>query len=177
MASEVREGTAFPPLPLEEWEDTKEALHRYVEIAGKVKLGYSPFRNHWWHVPLYVSTRGLTTGPIPYGHVTFDISFGLLDNRLVVSTSEGEGFAFALDDLPVAEFHRKLFDGLRFLGLDLSINVTPFDLDDEQTLAENTFHCVCDREYAGRYWRVLAQVDQIMEAFAGRYRETRCVAP
>jgi Family of unknown function (DUF5996) len=142
-----------------------------------VRLGYSPFRNHWWQVPLYVSTRGLTTGPIPYGHVTFDISFGLLDNRLVVSTSEGEGFVFALDDLPVAEFHRKLFDGLRFLGLDLSINVTPFDLDDEQTLAENTFHCVCDREYAGRYWRVLAQVDQIMEAFAGRYRETRCVAP
>jgi hypothetical protein len=61
--------------------------------------------------------------------------------------------------------------------LNPSINVTPFDLDDEQTLAENTFHCVCDREYVGRYWRVLAQVDQIMEAFAGRYRETRSTSP
>ena len=104
-----------------------------------MKLGYSPFRNNWWHVPLYVTTRGLTTGPIPFGHVTFEISFDLQDNRLVVSMSEGEGFAFALDDLPVAEFYRKLFDGLRFIGLNLSINVTPFDLDDRQRLAENTF--------------------------------------
>ena len=137
MASEVRQGTAFPPL--EEWEDTKETLHRYVQMAGKLKLGYAPFRNHWWHVPLYVSMRGLTTGPIPFGHVTFEISFDLQDNRLVLSASEGEGFAFALDDLPVAEFYRKLFDGLRFVGLNLSINVTPFDLDDRQRLAENTF--------------------------------------
>lgn len=79
----------MPPLPLDEWEETKETLHRYAQIVGKVRLEYSPFRNHWWHVPLYVSTRGLTTSPIPYGHTTFEISFDLLDNRLAVSTSEG----------------------------------------------------------------------------------------
>src|SRR3712207_8612900 len=67
-------GYVFPPLPLDEWEDTKETLHRYVQIVGKVRLESSPYRNHWWQVPLYVSTRGLTTGPIPFGNITFERS-------------------------------------------------------------------------------------------------------
>jgi hypothetical protein len=159
----------LPPLPLEDWKDTKETLHLYAQIVGKVRLEYSPFRNHWWHVPLYVSTRGLTTSPIPYLNITFEISFDLMDNRLAVSTSEDEGFAFAMDDLPVAEFYRRLFDGLGALGIDLSINPKPFGLEDERTLEEDTFHCVCEREYVRRYWRVLVQVDQIFKEFAGRF--------
>ncbi len=166
-ASEV--GEPFPPLPLEEWEETKETLHRYVQIVGKVRLRLAPYRNHWWHVTLYVDTRGLTTGPIPYGHAIFEISFDLMDNRLVVSTSEGGGFSFLLDDLPVAGFYRRLFDGLGALGMDLSINDKPFDLEDEQTLAEDTFHRVCDREHVRRYWRVLVQVDGIFKEFSGRF--------
>jgi hypothetical protein len=169
MASELSAGPAFPPLPLEEWVESKETLHRYAQIVGKVRLEYSPFRNHWWHVPLYVTTRGLATSPIPYRNITFEISFDLMDNRLVVSTSEDEGFAFAMDALSVAEFYRRLFDGLGALGIDISIDPKPFDLDDEHTLDENTFHCVCDREYVRRYWRVLVQVDQIFKEFAGRF--------
>jgi hypothetical protein len=169
VASESRAGSVFPPLPLEEWEDTKETFHRYAQIVGKLRLEYSTFRNHWWHVPLYVTTRGLTTSPIPYHHMTFEISFDLLDNRLAVSTSEGGGFAFVMDDMAVAEFYRRLFDGLGALGIDASINTRPFDLDDEHALDENIYHCVCDREYVRRYWRVLVQVDQIFKEFAGRF--------
>jgi hypothetical protein len=169
VVSDPRTDLVFPPLPLEEWEDTKETLHRYAQIVGKVRLACSPHRNHWWQVPLYVSTRGLTTSPIPYGNITFEISFDLVDNRLVVSTSEGGNFAFHLDDMPVAEFYRRLFDGLGVLDINLSINTRPFDLDDEQALDANTFHCVCDREYVRRYWRVLVQVDRIFEEFAGRF--------
>jgi hypothetical protein len=162
-------GSVFPPLPLEEWEETKETLHRYAQIVGKVRLEYSPFRNHWWHVPLYVTTRGLTTSAIPYRNLTFEISFDLMENRLVVSTSEDGGFAFAMDDLPVAEFYRRLLDGLSALGIDISINTRSYALDDEHTLEENTFHRVCDREYVRRYWRALVQVDQIFKEFAGRF--------
>jgi hypothetical protein len=92
-----------------------------------------------------------------------------MENRLVVSTSEDGGFAFAMDDLPVAHFYRRLFDGLGALGIDVSINTRPYALDDERTLEENTFHCVCDREQVRRYWRVLVQVDQIFKEFAGRF--------
>jgi hypothetical protein len=169
MASESGAGYMFPPLPLEEWEESKETLHRYVQIVGKVRLVRSPFRNYWWQVPLYLTTRGLATSPIPYGRMTFEISFDLMDNRLVVSTSEGEGFAFAMDDLPVAEFYRRLFDGLGALGVEVSINSKAYELGDEYTLEENTFNCVCDREYVRRYWRILVQVDQVLKEFAGRF--------
>ena len=169
MTQEYQTARALPPLPLDEWEDTKETLHRYCQIVGKIRMELSPFRNHWWHVTLYVTTRGLSTGPIPYGNMTFDISFDLLENGLEVTTGEGGAFAFALDDLPVAGFYRRLFDGLRSLGIDAAINARPFGLDDEQTLDNNTFHCVCDREYVRRYHRVLSWVAQVFNEFAGRF--------
>jgi hypothetical protein len=162
------EAPTLPPLPLKGWEDTKETLHRYCQIAGKVRMEYSPYRNHWWHVTLYVTTRGLTTGPIPYGRTTFDISFDLLENRLAVTTGEG-AFSFALNDLPVAEFYRRLFEGLRSLEIDASINPVPFRLDDEHTLDANTYHCTCDEGYVRRYHHVLAWVDQVFKEFAGRF--------
>ncbi len=179
MAGPV-EGSAveqtFPPLPLEEWEDSKETLHRYAQVVGKIRLRYAPFMNHWWHVTLYVSPRGLATGPIPYGHTTFEISFDLIDNRLAVSTSEGSGFSFALDDLPVAGFYGRLVEGLGALGIHVSINTNPFDLDDEHPLDENVFHHACDRDYVGRYARVLGEVDQVFKEFAGRFNG-KCVLP
>lgn len=150
-------------------EDSKETLHRYAQVVGKIRLRYSPFMNHWWHVTLYVSPRGLTTGPIPYGHATFEISLDLLDNSLIISTNEGGGFSFALDNLPVAGFYRRLVEGLGALGIHVSINTNPFDLDDEHPLDENVFHRACDRDYVGRYARVLGQVDQVFKEFAGRF--------
>ncbi len=159
----------LPALPLEEWEDTKETLHRYCQIVGKIRMELSPYRNHWWHVTLYVTPRGLTTGPIPYSAGTFDISFDLLDNRLVVTTSEGGKFGFAIDNLPVAEFYGRLIGGLRSSGVEISINTEPFKLDDEHTLAENTYHCSCEQSYVHRYHRVLSWVDQVFKEYAGRF--------
>jgi hypothetical protein len=172
MTQEHLMARALPPLPLGDWEDTKETLHRYCQIAGKVRMGLSPFRNHWWHVTLYVTTRGLSTGPIPYGpfgSATFDISFDLLENKLAVTASDDDGFSFALDELPVAGFYLRLFDGLRSLGVDAAINTKPFGLDDEYTLDENTLHGVCDREYVRRYHRVLLWADGVFKEFAGRF--------
>jgi hypothetical protein len=132
-------------------------------------MGLSPFKNHWWHATLYVTIRGLSTGPIPYGNSTFDISFDLLENRLSVTTSDEGAFYFGFDGLPVSEFYRRLFDGLRSLGIDAAINTKPFDLGDEETLDNNTFHCVCDREYVRRYHRILSWVAQVFNEFAGRF--------
>ena len=163
---------ALPPLPLDDWEGTKETLHRYCQIAGKVRMELSPFRNHWWHVTLYVTTRGLSTGPIPYGpygSATFDISFDLHENKLAVTTSDDDGFYFTLDNLTVAEFYRRLFDGLHSLGIEITINTKPFALDDEYTLDEDTFHGVCEREYVRRYHRVLSWADGVFKEFAGRF--------
>jgi hypothetical protein len=172
MMQEHFTARALPPLPLDEWENTKETLHRYCQIVGKVRMALSPFRNHWWHVTLYVTTSGLSTGPTPYGpygSATFDISFDLLENKLAVTANDEGEFSFAFGDLPVAHFYRRLFDGLRSLGIDVAINTKPFDLNDEYTLDENTFHRVCERKYVRRYHQILSWVDQVFKEFSGRF--------
>jgi len=169
MRSTFLSEVELPPLSLEQWEDTKETLHRYCQIVGKVRMELSAFRNHWWHVTLYVTPRGLTTGPIPYSKGTFEISFNLLENRLVVTTSEGELFGFAIDNLPVAEFYSRLMGGLDSLEIDVSINTEPFDLDDEHTLASDTYHRSWNRSDVQRYHRMLTWTDQVFKEFAGRF--------
>ena len=101
--------SALPPLPLEDWKDTKETLHRYVQIVGKVRLEHSPFRNHWWHVTLHVDPWGLSARHMFSGELAFEISFDLITHKLNVVTGAGNRASFALGDgLCVAEFYGKL---------------------------------------------------------------------
>jgi hypothetical protein len=100
-----------------------------------------------------VGVRGLTTGPIPYGRTNCGVELDLMNNRLEARTGMGGSLGFALDDLAVADFYGKLVDGLAALGVDLSIDPRPFDLDDEEPLDRNYRYRACDREYARRYWR------------------------
>ena len=169
MTSADRSLAMLEPLPLDEWEGTKETLHRYAQVVGKIRLENAPFKNHWWHVTFYVGTRGLTTGPIPYGATNFEVELDLLNNRLEARTGTGGAFGFALDDLPVASFYRKLVEGLSVLGIEASINPTPFDLPDEQPLDRNVLHRTCDAGYARRYWRILVWTTNVFERFAGRF--------
>ena len=116
----------LPPLPLEEWEPTKNTLHLWLQIVGKMRMASSPPRNHWWHVPLYVDVRGLTTRLLhgPDG-VSFEIDFDFVEHRLVVRTSRGEEESFPLvDGLTVSDFDRKLHETLAGLGVDVEIKET-----------------------------------------------------
>src|SRR3954465_3693854 len=80
---------AWPPLPLAEWAATKDTLHMWTQIVGKIRMELTPPVNHWWHVPLYVTASGLTTSPVPYGHRWFEIEFDFLQQRLVIRTDNG----------------------------------------------------------------------------------------
>ena len=159
----------FPALPFDEWESTKATLHRYAQIVGKMRLGSGAPLNHWWNVTLHVSPRGLSTGPDPYGWLTFGVDFDFVTHELKVSTSDGGAFSFALEDgLSVADFYKKLFSGLETLGIELSINTDPFDIGGEP-LDKDRQHASYDKEYVERYWRILMRVDQVFKQFAGQF--------
>src|SRR5581483_11494979 len=85
----------WPALPLAEWEPTYHNLHMWSQIVGKVRMALTPRINHWWNVPLYVTARGLTTSPIPYGREAFEICFDFLDHKLVVDRCDGRGESLA----------------------------------------------------------------------------------
>jgi hypothetical protein len=159
----------FPALPFDEWEVTRETLHRYVQIVGKVRLGCCAPLNHWWNVTLQVSSRGLSTGPNPHGGQIFEVDLDFVSHELKVFTSEGGGFTCTLEDgLSVAEFYKRLFSGLEALGIGLSINTDPFDIGGEP-LDQDVRHASYDKGYVQRYWRILVGVDQILKEFAGRF--------
>jgi hypothetical protein len=163
--------TALPELPLESWEHTKNTLHLWSQVVGKVRMACSPPRNHWWHVTLFVDVRGLTTRRLhaPEGR-TFEIVFDFVDHRLVVRTSEGAVESFALEDgLSVARFDEQLHALLRGLGLDVPIREVPFGVPMTTPFPDDTEHASYDRDAVVRYWRILAWTDWVFEEFAGWY--------
>ena len=97
---------AWPALPLNEWRATRDTLHMWTQIVGKVRMELTPLVNHWWNVPLYVTARGLTTSPIPYRDRDFQVDFDFIDHRLIIATSKDETVTMALEPKSVAEFYR-----------------------------------------------------------------------
>jgi Family of unknown function (DUF5996) len=125
----------FPPMPLAEWQDTKQTLHRFLQIAGKVRLAQSPLRNHWWNVPFHLTARGLTSRSMG-ADTFFTIDFDFVRHLLRVECSSGQSVSFALTDLSVAGFYRQLLNALASVGHPVRIaRPVPFDLADRTTSA------------------------------------------
>lgn len=158
----------FPPMPLAEWQDTKQTLHRFLQIAGKVRLGQSPLRNHWWNVPFHLTARGLTSRPMG-ADAFFTIDFDFVQHLLRVECSTGQQVSFPLTQLSVAGFYRQLLDALASVGYQVQIaQPAPFDLADSTPFAEDEQHAAYVAEHANRYWQILGQVSLVLEEFAGR---------
>jgi hypothetical protein len=161
---------AWPALPYEEWEPTKQTLHRYAQIVGKIRMALVPFRNHWWHVTLLPATRGLTTGPMPAGERDVEIRFDLLDHRLSIETSDGNERRLELGRRPAcADFYRDLFAALDALGVDVEIRAEPFDLGESPAFADDTIHDSYDAGAVTRFWRMLVATEHVLAEFASRF--------
>ncbi|HEV7643828.1 MAG TPA: DUF5996 family protein [Pyrinomonadaceae bacterium] len=160
----------FPSLPLENWRPTKNTLHLYLQIVGKIRLKLFPRINHWWHVPLYVSPRGITTRPIPYHSGNFEIEFDLRDHVLRIKCDSGDHREFALHDgLTVAEFYGRVFENLNALGIEVKIWAVPYEAPSKTPFAEDMENMSYDKEYIERFHRILVSVNNIFEEFRGRF--------
>ena len=166
---------AFPPLPLEDWEATKDTLHLYLQVIGKLRLKLMPRRNHWWNVTLYVNSRGLGTGPMPYKFYTVEIDFDFIDHQLHIRTSTGASESFGLQDgLSVSSFYTQVMKALEVLGIHQEILSKPYDNKSTVPFAQDHTHATYHPEQVNRYWRVLVTVDQVMKEFSGRFYGKVC---
>jgi hypothetical protein len=158
----------WPALPLEDWRPTKETLHRYCQLVGKVRMALAPFANHWWHVTLRIGTRGLTTGPMPVGDGrTAQITLDFVDHVVDVSDSVGNARRFDLTHpLACADFHDRLFAALEALDIRVDIDPRPYDLAGEALSADRE-HDTYDAQAVARFWRALASSALVLEEFAG----------
>jgi Family of unknown function (DUF5996) len=156
---------AWPELSLAAWSDTCATLHLWTQIVGKIRLAQTPWLNHSWHVVLYVTPRGLTTSPIPYGGRSFQLDFDFIDHVLRVSTSDGGRNEVKLFPRSVADFYQTVMQSLSELGIEVRINELPNEIVDAIPFSEDHVHASYDREYAERFWRILVQSAGVFSRF------------
>ncbi|HZS17289.1 MAG TPA: DUF5996 family protein [Candidatus Udaeobacter sp.] len=159
----------WPPLPFAEWKDTAITLHMWTQIVGKIRLTLSPWTNHSWHVTLYLTSRGLTTSPMPYGPYTFEILFDFIDHQLLIDKSDGQRRTIPLKPQSVAEFYQAVMKTLNELDLHVTINTMPNEIENPVAFNQDEEHRSYDREYANRFWRVLVQSDRVFKEFRSRF--------
>jgi hypothetical protein len=155
----------WPALPYDEWADTCATLHRWTQVVGKIRLAHTPWLNHSWHVPLYVSARGLTTSPIPYDARTFEIAFDFSRHVLDIAVSDGTTSQLALRPQSVAAFYRELTAALAGLGLPVTVDERPCEIAGAVPFSDDHEHAAYDAVYAQRFFQILLRIDRIFKQF------------
>lgn len=160
----------WPELPYEWWRPTRDTLHMYTQVVGKLRLALSPFEPQWANVPLYLTARGLTTSPVPFGSQrTFDAEFDFFDHVLVLRTGDGGTARVPLRGA-VADFYRAVIDALTGLGVSVTISEVPTEVPDPIAFPLDRVHNTYEGEQAHRFWQVLARVDVVMKQHRARFR-------
>src|SRR6266851_5401247 len=163
----------WPPLPAPAWADTYETLHMWTQVVGKIRLALAPPVNHWWHVTLFVTARGLTTSPIPLDDRTddrtFEITFDFIDHQLRLDVSNGDSRTFALAPMTVEAFYRNVMRMLGDLDIGTHIWPVPVEVPSPVRFDQDRQHASYDAEWAHRWWHILRQVDGVLQEFRGRF--------
>ena len=155
----------WPDLSYAGWRDTAATLQLWTQIVGKLRLRLTPWLNHSWQVPLYVTARGLGTGPMPFGSEILEIEFDFIAHRLVARTSRGDERVLALAPQSVADFYGRLWDVLASIGVSVGIDDVPNEVPDPIPFPQDRTHASYDAAAAHRFWRALVQADRVLKLF------------
>ncbi len=169
IAPLIDSASCWPALPLSSWQDTCETLHMWTQIVGKVRLALTPLVNHWWNVPLYVNSRGLTTSAIPYHDSAFELQFDFLDHQLELRTAAGQVHSLALAPRSVAAFYREFMAMLHSAGIEVAIWRMPVEIPNPIPFDEDEVHASYDREAAQTFWHILVTAHTVLEEFRSRF--------
>jgi hypothetical protein len=158
-------GDQWPDLTLATWAETRDTVHLWTQIVGKVRLGLMPMTNHWWHVTLYVSARGLTTSLMPIGGRGLELEFDFVDHVLDLRTTAGEHRHVTLEPRSVANFYAATTTALDELGVRVRLYPRPSEVVDAIPFDQDEVHRSYDADAANRFWRALVQADRVLTEF------------
>jgi Family of unknown function (DUF5996) len=157
--------SAWPPLPVAEWQETRDTLHLWTQIVGKVQLARTPLISHWWNVALTVTARGLSTPMLPAESASFQMEFDFIDHRLVVSLDSGTRRTMALVPQSVADFYTGLMGILDDVGVGTPVWTMPVEIREAIPFDHDHVHASYDREAVERFWRALVRMAAVFETF------------
>jgi hypothetical protein len=155
----------WPQLAFEDLKGTLETVQLWAQIVGKIRLVKTPWINHSWHVTLYISSRGLTTGSIPYEDGSFQVDFDFISHLLIVSASNGNAESFSLFGKSVAGFYHGLFNKLGAMGIAVKIYAKPNELEPAIPFAGDETHKTYNGSLMNDYWRALVNISSVFVKF------------
>jgi hypothetical protein len=159
----------WPELAFESWKDTLATLHLWTQIVGKIRLKQMPWFNHSWHVTLYVSANGLTTGSIPYPGGVFQIDFDFIHHLLHIITSAGGIEEVKLYPRSVADFYRELFEKLRRADINAYIHAEPNEIDPAIPFEKDETHRSYDGARVHDYYEALVNAHNVFTKFRASF--------
>jgi hypothetical protein len=160
---------AWPAIPVADWQDTRDTLHLWTQIVGKVRMVNTPLINHWWNITYYITDRGLTTSLIPYGNRGFQVDFDFTAHQLVITTTDGVERTMRLEPRSVADFYAEFMATLDELGLRTRIWTMPVEIPDAIPFEEDDEHASYDADRAHAFWRALVQMDRVFTQFRSHF--------
>ena len=160
----------WPELHVASWRETYSTLQLCTQVVGKIRLALTPKMNQWWNVPLYVTTRGLTTSPMPYGDRTLSIDFDFIDHRLVIQDSDAHIRVLPLVPRAVCDFYNALFAELAAIDVRVRIGPLPQECPVTTPFADDREHARYDAAAAHQFWQVLQCVEPVFQSFRARFR-------
>jgi hypothetical protein len=155
----------WPEIRFEQLKDTLAAVHLWIQIIGKIRLKKMPWLNHSWHVSLFVSSRGLTTGSIPFERGIFQIDLDFVAHELVITSSEGKREHFKLFARSVADFYQELFEQLKRMEIEIAIHGKPNELEQAIPFSMDTQLRDYKPAEMNNLWQVLVKVDGVFNRF------------
>jgi uncharacterized protein DUF5996 len=160
---------SWPELTLDKWTDTRDTVHLWTQVVGKVRLALEPFLNHWWQTTFYVSGRGLTTSLMHAAERSVEIEFDFVDHVLTIRTTDGDRRHVTLEPKTVATFYAETIDALGALGIELDLLARPVEMPEAIPFADDTTHAAYDRDAINRFWRGMVEADRVLDVFRGRF--------
>ena len=160
----------WPDIEFNNWKYTLATLHIWAQIVGKIRLRSMPWLNHSWHVTLYVTSKGLSTGSMPYASGIFEIEFNFHHHILTITTSKGADQKVKLFPRTVADFYTELFDKLKQAGVDITIHGAPNEIETAIPFEKDVVHKTYNSEQAQHFWQALVQVHKIFTKFRAGFR-------
>jgi hypothetical protein len=166
----VNKEDVWPELYSDQWEETSDMLHLWMQMVGKIKLEFSPFMNHWWNISFIPSASGLTTSIIPYKSSWFEMEFNFVVHTLFIRTADGREDFIKLRSGNIAGFYDELKSKLKSLGIEIHIWTVPVEMEDRLPFDKDYRERKYDPDYAGRFWRCLVQVSKVLHIFRCGFR-------
>jgi hypothetical protein len=155
----------WPQLDWAAWRDTAIGLQLRAQIVGKVRLALTPWLNHSWHVPFYLTARGWTTSAIPCGSRILQIDFDLIGDAVIVTTSDGGTRSIPLVAGTIADFHAEVVAALDALGAASDFDGSPSEMPGYPPFADDHERRPYDADAARDFWRALIQVRRVFYQF------------